>query len=198
MFRAVLIWATLVASLIVPVLVAATSPLLAWREPVYIAAGFAGVAAMGLLLLQPLLAGGYLPGLGLRRSRRLHVWVGAGLVVAVSGHVIGLWITSPPDVVDALLFRSPTSFSVWGVVAMWALFAAAVLGGFRRRVRLRPAMWRIFHTVFATVLVIGSIVHASLIEGTMGGLSKAVLCVLVLLALGAVIIGPRGLAAFVR
>jgi hypothetical protein len=118
--RAVLIWARLAVALVAPVAIAATSPLLAWRQPVYIAAGFAGVVAMGLLLLQPLLAGGYLPGLGTRVGRLAHRRVGVALVAAVVLHVAGLWITSPPDVVDALLFRSPTPFSAWGVVAMWA------------------------------------------------------------------------------
>ena len=33
------------------------SPLLAWREPVYIVAGLAGVLAFALLLMQPLLIG---------------------------------------------------------------------------------------------------------------------------------------------
>ena len=58
---------------------------------------FAGVVALALLLLQPLLAGGYLPGLAARRSRHLHAWVGAGLLAAVVVHVAGLWLTSPPE-----------------------------------------------------------------------------------------------------
>ena len=180
--RAVLIWAALAAALAVPAAIAATSPLLAWRDPVYIAAGFAGVLAMALLLLQPLLAGGYLPGLPARRGRRLHFWVGLGLVTAVATHVFGLWLTSPPDVVDALLFRSPTPFSAWGVVAMWAVFAAALLATLRRRLRLRPLVWRRCHTTLAAVTVVGSVVHALLIEGTMGLVSKTALCVLVLAA----------------
>ncbi|MEO0764271.1 MAG: ferric reductase-like transmembrane domain-containing protein, partial [Pseudomonadota bacterium] len=143
--RSVLTWAALAAALGVPLAVAAASPLLAWRDPVYIAAGFAGVVGLGLLLVQPLLAGAALPGLGPRRSRRLHAWIGGGLVVAVVVHVAGLWITSPPDVVDALLFRSPTPFSAWGVVAMWAVFAAGLLAAYRRRLRLAPATWRLAH-----------------------------------------------------
>ena len=113
--RAIVIWAAVLAALVVPVAVAAVSPLLEWRGPVYIAASFAGVIAMSLLLLQPLLAGGYLPGLPPIRGRRVHAWVGVALVLAVAIHVAGLWLTSPPDVVDALLFRSPTPFSasVW-------------------------------------------------------------------------------------
>ncbi|WMS40769.1 ferric reductase-like transmembrane domain-containing protein [Acuticoccus sp. MNP-M23] len=180
--RALLIWAALAAALAVPIAVAAASPLLAWRDPVYIAAGFAGVVGMALLLVQPLLAGGYLPGLSPRRGRILHGWVGTALVAAVALHVAGLWLTSPPDVIDALLFRSPTPFSLWGVVAMWAVIAAALAAGFRRRLRLRPPVWRLFHLTFAAVIVVCSVVHAMLIEGTMGAVSKAVLCILVVAA----------------
>ncbi|WP_299809461.1 ferric reductase-like transmembrane domain-containing protein [uncultured Roseibium sp.] len=178
--RAVLIWAVLAAALLVPLAAAVASPLLQWRQPVYIAAGFAGIIAMGLLLLQPLLAGGALPGLAGVRGRRIHRWTGGLLVAVVIAHVGGLWITSPPDVIDALLFRSPTPFSVWGVIAMWAVFAAAVLAIFRRRLRLR--LWRRAHTALAVVIVTGSVVHALLIEGTMETLSKVGLCALVVAA----------------
>ena len=196
--RAVLIWAALAAALALPLAVAAASPLLAWREPIYIASGFAGIVAMALLLLQPLLAGGYLPGLQGRRGRRLHAWIGAGLVAAVVVHVAGLWLTSPPDVIDVLLFRSPTPFSVWGVVAMWAVFAAALLAAFRRRLRLRPKVWRFCHTALAAVIVSGSVVHAMLIEGTMGTLSKAALCALVLAAAVKVMVDLRSWTLLTR
>lgn len=189
--RAILIWVALATALAVPVAVAAVSPLLAWREPIYIAAGFAGVVAMALLLMQPLLAGGYLPGLPARRGRRVHFWIGVGLVAAVVAHVLGLWVTSPPDVVDALLFRSPTPFSLWGVVAMWAVFATAILAAFRWRIRLRPKVWRLCHVTFAALVVLGSVAHAMLIEGTMGMVSKTVLCALVLAAAVKVILDLR-------
>ena len=129
--RVILLWAALVAAIAVPIAAAVTSPLLAWRHPVYIAAGFAGVVALALLLLQPMLIGGYLPGLLAHRGRRAHRWIGGALVVAVVIHVGGLWITSAPDVIDALLFASPTPFSAWGVIAMWAVFAAALSAAFR-------------------------------------------------------------------
>jgi predicted ferric reductase len=180
--RAVLIWAALAVAVCVPIAIASRSPLLAWREPVYIAAGFAGIAAMALLLVQPLLAGGHLPGLPVRPGRQVHRWLGVALVVLVLAHVGGLWVTSAPDVIDALLFASPTPFSVWGVVAMWAVFAAALLALLRRKLRLAPATWRIGHTGLAVVIVVGTIVHALLIEGTMGVVSKALFC----LALAAV------------
>src|SRR3954470_16069436 len=98
------IWAALATAVCVPIAAAAASPLLAWRGPVYIVAGFAGILALGLMLVQPMLAGGYLPGLSPWRGRRAHRWIGAALLVAVVIHVAGLWITSPPDMIDALLF----------------------------------------------------------------------------------------------
>lgn len=196
--RAILIWAALAAALIAPVAVAASSPLLAWRDPIYIVAGFAGVIAMGLLLIQPLLAGGYLPGLSAGRGRRLHPWIGASLVAAVVVHVAGLWLTSPPDVIDALLFRSPTLFSAWGVVAMWAVFLVALLAAFRRRLRFRPAVWRLAHVVLVSIVVVGGVVHAMLIEGAMGTASKAALCAVVLAVLAKATVDRRSWAPLMR
>jgi predicted ferric reductase len=180
--RATLIWAVLAVAICVPIAAAATSPLLAWRDAVYILAGFAGIIALGLLLVQPLLIGGYLPGFSAYRGRRAHRWIGGVLVAAVVIHVGGLWITSPPDMIDALLFASPTPFSPWGVIAMWAIFAVAHLAALRRRLGLRPRTWRIAHTLLAVVIVVGSVVHSLLIEGAMETVSKAALCALVLAA----------------
>ena len=196
--RAVLIWAALGAAIAVPLAIAATSPLLAWRQPIYIAAGFAGVIAMALILVQPLLAGGYLPGLPARRGRRVHQWIGGLLVASVVLHIAGLWLTSPPDVIDALLFVSPTPFSFWGVTAMWALFAAALLAALRQRLRIRPRFWRLGHTTLVLVVAIGSIVHAMLIEGTMGTLSKTILCALAVAALIKVLMDLRSWTLLTR
>jgi hypothetical protein len=178
--RATLVWIALATAVCVPIVLAATSPQLAWRGPVYILAGFAGIVALGLMLVQPLLISGYLPGLSAFRGRRVHQWIGGALVAAIVIHVAGLWITSPPDMIDALLFVSPTPFSPWGVTAMWAIFAVALLAIFRRRLRLRT--WRIAHMLLAIVIVAGSVVHGLLIEGTMETVSKVALCVLVLAA----------------
>ena len=180
--RVSLIWAVLAAAILVPIGLAATSPQLEWRGPVYIVAGFAGIIALGLVLVQPLLIAGYLPGLSGYRGRRAHYWIGGALVVTVVIHVGGLWITSPPDMIDALLFSSPTPFSPWGVIAMWAIFAVALLAVFRRRLGLRLRTWRIAHMLLAIVIVVGSVVHGILIEGTMETVSKAALCALVLAA----------------
>jgi predicted ferric reductase len=175
-----LVWVVLAAAVCVPIAAAAASPLLAWRGPLYILAGFAGIVGLGVMLFQPLLIGGYLPGLSGRIGRRVHRWIGGALVVAVVIHVGGLWITSPPDMMDALLFVSPTPFSPFGVIAMWAIFAVALLAALRRR--LRPRTWRIAHILLAIVIVAGTVVHGTLVEGAMETVSKGALCALVLAA----------------
>jgi predicted ferric reductase len=182
MAQAALIWAALAVAICVPIAAAAASPLLEWRGPIYILGGFAGIIGLGILLVQPLLIGGYLPGPSAYRSRRTHLWIGSALVVAVVVHVAGLWITSPPDMIDALLLTSPTPFSAFGVIAMWAIFAVALLVALRRRSGLRPRTWRIVHTLLAVVIVVGTVAHGLLIEGAMEMVSKAALCALVLAA----------------
>nr|WP_249209681.1 ferric reductase-like transmembrane domain-containing protein [Bradyrhizobium manausense] len=177
-----MIWAALAVAIGVPIALAAASEQLAWRGPVYILAGFAGIVALGLMLVQPLLIGGVLPGLSAYRARRAHHWIGGALALAVVIHVAGLWFTSPPDMIDALTFSSPTPFSPFGVVAMWAIFAVAVLAALRRRLGLRLRTWRFVHIPLALVIVACSVVHCLLIEGTMETVSKAVLCAAVLAA----------------
>lgn len=182
MARTILIWVALASAIGVPIALAAASEQLAWRGPVYILAGFAGIIALGLVLVQPLLIGGYLPGLSAYRGRRTHHWIGGALVLAIVIHVAGLWITSPPDMIDALTFSSPTPFSPFGVIAMWAILAVGLLAALRRRLGLRPRTWRFVHVPLAIVIVAGSVVHCVLIEGTMETASKLALCALVLVA----------------
>lgn len=180
--RAVLPWAALAVAIGVPFAFSVASPLLAWRDPVYILAGFAGVAGLALMLVQPLLIGGYLPGLTPYQSRCIHRWTGVALVVMVIVHVAGLWVTSPPDVVDALLLRSPTPFSAWGVIAMWAIFCVAAMVALRHRLGMRPRTWRRAHTVLVVLIVATTVVHSILIVGTMETVTKAALCALVIAA----------------
>jgi len=177
-----LIWAALALAIGVPIAFAAASEQLAWRGPIYILAGFAGIIALALMLVQPLLIGGYLPGPSAYRNRRMHQWIGGALALAVVIHVAGLWFTSPPDMIDALTFSSPTPFSPFGVVAMWAIFAVALLAALRRRLGLRLRSWRFIHIPLAIVIVVAGVVHCLLIEGTMETISKGVLCALVLAA----------------
>ncbi|WP_299937686.1 ferric reductase-like transmembrane domain-containing protein [uncultured Pelagimonas sp.] len=168
-------WGALAVAIVLPLVFAARSPLLEWRDPIYILAGFAGVIGLALLLVQPLLIAGTLPGVP---SQKTHTWTGFALILAVIIHVAGLWITSPPDVVDVLLFRSPTPFSIWGALAMWAVFAAGLLAIARRKLSQRR--WRIAHTLAAATTIIGTVVHAWYVQGTMEVLSKGMLCLLVI------------------
>lgn len=119
----------------------------------------------------------------------MHRWIGSVLVAAVVAHIAGLWVTSPPDVIDVLLFRSPTPFSLWGAIAMWAVFATALLAVLRSHLRLH--MWRLGHITLVTMAIVGSVVHAIQIEGTMGMVSKAALCAMVLLATVKVVVDLR-------
>ena len=175
-----LIWPALLAAIAVPVALAATSPLLQWRDGVYIAAGFAGIAAMALLLVQPLLAIRALPGLNPKSSLRAHRMTGGGLLIAIALHVVGLYATSPPDVIDALTFTSPTLFSPFGVIAMWAALAAALVAILRREFAART--WRRAHTGLALVVAATTAAHVALIEGAMEPVSKTLLSLAALAA----------------
>lgn len=165
---------------VAPIVIAATSPLLAARSVSYILGGLAGVVALSLLLIQPILAAGYLPGPPAATLRRWHHWGGAAMVVAVAIHVGGLLVASPPDALDALLLVSPTPFSVYGVLAMWAVVLTVVLVGLRATLRIRRGTWAILHNALALVIVFGTVLHALMIDGTMGRGSKIILCTAVI------------------
>jgi predicted ferric reductase len=174
---AFLIWAGLTSVMAVPVVIAATSPYLAYRNLPYLVGGFAGILCLSLFVIQPLLAAGYLPGLSHAKERKWHHWVGASIVVCVVLHVAGLYLASPPDILDALLLVAPTPFSVYGVVAMWGTLATAILVGLRQRLRLRYPAWTLLHNALAVVVVAATVIHATQIEGAMEIVSKWVLCV---------------------
>ena len=182
MLRTTLIWIVLLLAVFLPLGLAASSPLLQWRSIPYILAGFSGVLGLCILLIQPLLARRYLPGLSSVMNGRIHRIAGTALVLFVITHVAGLWFSSPPDVIDALLFRSPTPFSAWGVIAMWAVFATGILVLTRRRLGIGFKVWRFVHLVCGAIIVSGTIIHALLIEGTMETTSKVALCIAVGLA----------------
>ena len=178
MFKSWAIGAGLILAIAVPLALASFSPLLQWRDPIYIGSGLAGILAMGLMLAQPVLAAGYLKQFSPVTSRHVHRVVGIVLVLAVMSHVVGLWITSPPDVIDVLLFRSPTPFSVWGALAMWALFAAAIFALLRRPLKVAPRIWRRGHAALTSIAIAGTVAHVLLIEGTMEQTTKIILSIL--------------------
>ncbi|MEM8570952.1 MAG: ferric reductase-like transmembrane domain-containing protein [Pseudomonadota bacterium] len=189
--RRIAVWLAIVAAIAIPLGLAVASPFLAYRGPAYIMGGFAGIIALCLLLLQPLIAGRYLPGLRPRQAKSWHVWVGAGIVSCVILHVVGLYVTSPPDTLDALLLVSPTPFSVYGVTAMWGVALTVLLVVLRRRLPLRYGTWRLIHNVLAFIVVVATVVHALQIEGAMEPVSKWALCLLVLIVTAATLIDLR-------
>jgi len=174
-----IIWVVLAGAMTSPMAIAATSPLLGARTGVYIMAGMAGVVALALLLIQPLLVAGFLPGLALARARLWHRWVGTGIAIGVALHVGGLYLTSPPDTLDALLLVAPTPFSIYGVIGMWSVVITIILVALRPRTGIGYKTWRIIHNALSAIVVVTSVVHALMIEGTMGNLSKQILCFLI-------------------
>jgi predicted ferric reductase len=181
-----------------PVVMAATSPYLAYRSPAYIVGGFAGIVCLSLLLIQPLLAAQYLPGAGAEIGRKAHHWVGAAVIAGVVLHVGGLFVTSPPDTLDALMLVAPTPFSVYGVLAMWAVVATAVLVALRRRLRLRYSNWSLIHNGLALVVVVATVIHALQIQGAMESVSKWALCLAVLTATGVTLLHLRVIRPLLR
>lgn len=177
-----LLWIVAVITVVLPFWLAASSPLQAGRELAYVSGALAGVLALSLLFVQPLLAAGLLAGFGLLQERRWHRWTGIALLTAVSVHVIGLYLTSPDDMTDALLLVAPTPFSLYGVIALWALVLTAVSALVRFRRGLRLSAWNKVHSALTVIVVLSSCIHAWMIDGTMNSLSKIVTCLLVVLA----------------
>ena len=194
----IIIWVALACAVVSPLVIAVTSPLLAARTGVYVMAGIAGAAALALLLVQPLLAAGYLPGLSVARARLWHRWVGTGIVIGVALHVGGLYLTSPPDALDALLLVAPTPFSIYGVIGMWSVVLTIILVALRSRMGLGYNAWRIVHNALSAIVVVTSVVHALMIEGTMGSLSKQILCMGVLATIAIVSLHLRVIKPILR
>ena len=177
-------WASVLAVMLAPVALAAFSPYLASRTASYILGGFAGIACLALLVLQPLLPAGYLAGSRGTPGRRWHRWLGTAIVAAVALHVGGLYVASPEDTIDALLLVSPTPFSIYGVLAMAGVAATALLVLLRRRLGLRPVSWRLIHNGLAAIVVAATVIHALQIEGAMEPVSKWILCAAAIVATG--------------
>lgn len=171
-----LVWAAVLLIAASPVAVAAASPLLRGRDLVWVFGGMAGVVALSLLFVQPLLASAWLPGTRGRTGIAWHRLTGALALGLVLAHVGGLYVYSPEDIADALLLVAPTPFSLYGVTGLATLSLAALVGFSRRRVRLPPGVWRGLHLCIAAVAACASVIHAWMIEGAMGEITKGMVC----------------------
>lgn len=184
-------WALVVCIAAAPVAIALFSPLQQSRSAPYVVGGVSGIVALALLLLQPLLVGGYLPGLRSVKARFWHHCIGCTIVLTVFMHIIGLYVTSPDDITDAMLFTSPTPFSVYGVLGFWCVVMMLITVVLRNRSVFSSRLWSLVHNSLALVLVGASVIHALLIEGAMGNVSKVILCVSVVIATIAVTVKFR-------
>ena len=164
--------------------IAVSSPLLKSRDFVHIVGGLAGVLALVLLLIQPVLATAVLKGISPVQQRRWHLRTGILLVISLLVHIGALYLTSPDDMTDALLLRSATPFSVYGVIGLWGILLTATLVTVKSRLKISSKVWKGLHVSLAVIVAIASIVHALWIQGAMGVVSKWVLSAAIVVATG--------------
>lgn len=176
-----LIWLGLLVVMTLPVAMATRSPYLPFRSSIYVLAGFAGIICLSIFVLQPLLSTNHLP-LHPIQTRRLHRIVGTSVLILAIMHVAGLYLTSPPDVIDALLLRAPTLFSVFGVVAMWGIILTVLIAKLRRT--LPANIWRATHRTLSTLVIFATLIHALQIQGMMEPITKWIISIAVLLSIG--------------
>ncbi len=177
----VLAWVAAAVVAAWPIGAALASPLLPSRDLIWVVGGMAGVVALSLLLVQPLLAIEVGTGAA-RRWRRWHGAVGLLIGAAIVLHVGALYATSPDDITDALLLVAPTPFSLYGVIGLWATVVTIALALARRILRLPFRPWRMVHSLLALVIVAASASHAWMIDGAMEGLSKTIVVLAALAA----------------
>ena len=180
--RRIAAWIVVVSIAAAPVIAAAANPLQGGREMLWIMGGMAGVVALCLLFVQPLLMAAAPPLLAAREGVHWHRWGGIAIVAVVALHVGALYAYSPDDMTDALLLVAPTPFSLYGVISLWCLVLMAVLVATRRLLRFGYRLWRILHSVLAVAVVGAGAIHAIQIEGVMEEYSKLSVCIAALAA----------------
>ena len=175
--RRIAAWIVIAALAGVPVLAAAVSPLQRGRELLWVTGGMAGVLALSLLFLQPLLMAAAPPLMRAGAGVRWHRIGGIAIVFMVALHVGALYLYSPDDITDALLLVAPTPFSLYGVISLWCLVLTAALAAARRVLKIGYRPWRILHSVLAAAVVGAGAIHAIQIEGAMEEYSKLAICI---------------------
>lgn len=172
----ILLWLVVAVLAAGPFFAAVASPLLKGRDAIWVMGGLAGVAALGLLLVQPMLAVGVRAGTLPRAARIWHRWTGIAIAGLTVLHVAALYAYSPDDILDVLLFVSPTPFSVYGMIGLCGVVLTILVVALRRPLGLKPAHWRVVHSALAVVIVLAGAVHAFMIDGAMEPMSKLALC----------------------
>jgi predicted ferric reductase len=187
-------WSAVALIAAIPVIVAAASPLQRGREFLWVLGGMAGVVALSLLFVQPLLMATSRVLIGPREGIRWHRLGGVAIVALVAVHIGALYAYSPDDITDALLLTAPTPFSLYGVISLWCLVLTAALAASRRLLRLNLRLWRLAHSVLAVAVVGAGAVHAIQIEGAMEDMSKLAICIAALAATTAGVVEVNVLA----
>ena len=159
------------ALLLVPVVVALTSPHLANAPAARLVATATGVLALGLLVFQVVLPGRprwlvRAAGAGLMRLHRVIAIAVVGLVLA---HVGALFVYSPDDTLFALSPAAP-AYSRLGVVATLCLALTVALSLGWRRLGLGRPEWRALHLALAGAILGTAFAHGFMVQGALDGL----------------------------
>jgi predicted ferric reductase len=155
----------------------------------------AGVVALSLLILQVLLPTPWLGRLFAGRDLSVHRLLGLAVAAVVLAHVVGLYLSSPDDIRDALVLAAPT-YSRLGVLAAWCVVLSVALALARRRLGLTYSDWQILHAALAVAIVGNAVAHTVMIRGTLDGPVELLLCAAAVVAVSAafvhrLVIRPR-------
>jgi predicted ferric reductase len=161
--------------LLLPTVLAATSPLQTGRDTIWIVGTLAGVLAMSLLVMQVLLPSGWLNFLVNDHKITWHRVLGISITVLVLAHVVGLYLYSPDDIGDALILAAPT-YSRLGVLSAGCLLLSLVLALARQKLPLIYTDWQILHSALAVAVVGTAIAHVAMLQGTLDGFAEGLLC----------------------
>lgn len=165
----------LVAIVLLPVLLAALSPLQAGRAVPWVWGTLAGVLALSLVVVHVLLPTGWLNSFVGEHNLGWHRILGISITGLTLAHILGLYLYSPDDIGDALVLAAPT-YSRLGVLSAGCLVLSVVLAVTRRQLRLADADWKTIHSALAIAIVGTAVAHAVLLQGTLDGLAEGLVC----------------------
>ncbi|MBE9138248.1 ferric reductase-like transmembrane domain-containing protein [Nodosilinea sp. LEGE 07088] len=172
---------------LLPTLLAASSPLQVGRAPLWVLGTLAGVLSLSLLVVQVLLPTKWLNMFVGQQNLGWHRILGISVTGLVIAHIVGLYLYSPDDIGDALILAAPT-YSRLGVLSFWCLLLSMILAFARHKLQLVYSDWQILHSVLAVAIVGTAVAHAMLLQGTLDGFAEGLLCGSVMVAVSAAIV----------